>query len=282
MKIDVRAKINWTLQIVGRRDDGYHLLDSVMQRIDLCDTIEICQAEGLSFRLVGADASVPEDRSNLVLRAAEALCTEAGRTYAAGITLTKRIPSGAGLGGGSADAAAALTALNDFWGLGYTCRKLADIGCRLGADIPYCLQTEPMRVSGIGEIIQPLPCSVPSLPLVLLKGTGSLSTKEIYRCFDAGVCPQTEKKYADEWLSWIKNPLKTNRSAWNDLETASLTIDPGIARAKDDLYACGACFAQMTGSGSAVYGVFSDEAAALRCREKLRPLYPTCIVCRTV
>ena len=281
MTVEARAKINWTLQIVGRRDDGYHLLDSVMQHIDLSDTLVFEPSDRISLHVANAQDPIPADERNLVFRAALALQKASGTKKGAAISLTKRTPSGAGLGGGSADAAAALKALDRFWDLHMTLEQLCQIGCSLGADIPYCLQTAPMRVNGIGEVLSPLPFSIPNVPLVLLKDAVSLSTKEIFQRLDEEQQTEIKSRYTDAWLSWIARPFKRIRPVWNDLERVSLPLVPGIARAKEDLYDCGACFAQMTGSGSAVYGVFEDDAMALACQKKLQSAYPVCLLCHT-
>ncbi|MBQ8137135.1 MAG: 4-(cytidine 5'-diphospho)-2-C-methyl-D-erythritol kinase [Clostridia bacterium] len=283
MIVDVPAKINWTLQICGKRADGYHTLDSIMQHISLYDTLNIEPAAALSLTVISDDGAVPTDEKNLVLRAAEAL--RRGGDQGASITLTKRIPTGAGLGGGSADAAAALLALNALWGLRLPIQTLESLGCSLGADIPFCLHSQPMRVGGIGEILTPLDKPVPAMHLVLLKGSESLSTKTIYECFDEQPPITNGKTYADEWLGWIHSLHADGQPitpAWNDLEPVSIRFAPAIQKAKDALYENGAVFAQMTGSGTAVFGVFADEKKAARCAASLKESYPVCLLCQTL
>ena len=283
MTIDVPAKINWTLQILEKRADGYHTLDSIMQRISLYDTLQVEPADVLTLTVVSSDGAVPTDRRNLVLRAAEAL--RSGRCgRGAAITLTKRIPTGAGLGGGSADAAAALLALNLLWNLQLPIKTLESIGCRLGADIPYCLHDQPMRVGGIGEILTSLAKPVPVMHLVLLKSADSLSTKQIYEGFDSASAGPVQTRYADEWLNWVHSDRLEGAPifpSWNDLEPVSVRLSPAIQAAKDALYENGASFAQMTGSGTAVFGVFSNEKQAAQCAARLNK-YPVCAVCRTL
>ena len=154
MLLHAYAKINWALDTVGLRDDGYHLLDTIMQSISLHDDITI-EPDSRLFLSVADAPHVPCDESNLILRAAEALRRHTGTAAGARITLRKRIPVGAGLGGGSTDAAAVLRALNDMWGLGLPEETLYEIGLSLGADVPFCLHGGLCRAQGIGEILTP-------------------------------------------------------------------------------------------------------------------------------
>ena len=155
MEIQARAKINWTLNVTGKREDGYHLLDMLMQPIALHDTLYIEAADGLTLTVECADGLSAGD-DNLVLRAARALQAIGGISRGASMRLIKRIPMGAGLGGGSADAAAALKGLNKLWGIGLDLPALCRIGERLGADIPFCLHDAPRRAQGIGENLTPI------------------------------------------------------------------------------------------------------------------------------
>ena len=150
MIIKANAKLNWTLNLLGERADGYHELDMLMQSVDLCDELELEDADEFSLTIVGgAEVSAGED--NLVLRAARLLAHECGVRTGANIRLVKRIPARAGLGGGSSDAAAVLHALNAHWRAGVGLDELCALGMRLGADIPYCLTGGLCRVQGLGE-----------------------------------------------------------------------------------------------------------------------------------
>ena len=182
MEIQARAKINWTLNVTGKREDGYHLLDMLMQPIALHDTLYIEEAEGLTLTVEGMDGLSAGD-DNLVLRAARVLQALCGIAKGADLRLVKRIPMGAGLGGGSADAAAALKGLNKLWGIGLDLPALCRIGERLGADIPFCLHDAPRRAQGIGEILTPIESGV--FPLILLQPCAALSTKEVFTAYHA-------------------------------------------------------------------------------------------------
>ena len=273
MEIQARAKINWTLDVVGRRRDGYHLLDMLMQPLALCDTLRIEPADALSLGIEGTDVLSADD-DNLILRAARALQTAAGIDAGASIHLTKRIPMGAGLGGGSADAAAALKGLNAFWGVGYDLEKLCAIGVKLGADVPFCLHDAPRRAQGIGEILFPIESSV--FPLVLIQPCEALSTKEVFSAYhQSHIAPPATENALAALAAGDLNALKA--SAGNVLESASIPLRPQIAEAKAALYEAGAAFAQMTGSGSAVFGAFEGKAAADSAFEALKSRYAACI-----
>ena len=278
MNIQARGKINWTLDVVGRRADGYHLLDMLMQPIALHDTLSLLPADGLFLTIEGApDLSPGED--NLILRAARALQNEYGVAQGARISLRKRIPMGAGLGGGSADAAAALKGLNALWGLGADLIALCRIGEDLGADVPFCLHDAPRRAQGIGERLTPIESR--AFPLVLLQPCAALSTKEVFTAYHASpgiVSPDTEA--AAQALA--KGDLRALRaSAGNVLESASIPLRPEIVQAKEALYRQGAAFSQMTGSGSAVFGAFENTETAARAYRILQRQWPVCLLTET-
>lgn len=277
LSLEAHAKINWTLDILGRRDDGYHLMDMLMQTVSLCDTLTFESCDALAFEvraaaqnpLTGADAysaaNVPVDESNLVCRAARALCAYTGKERGAKISLTKCIPSGAGMGGGSADAAATLVGLNELWSLGLSMRELLDIGLRLGADVPFMLTGGLARVGGIGEKITPL-FPAPAVWLALTQPCDGLSTREIFTAFDALAPeklqrPDTERAQA----ALLAGDLRTlGKAMGNVLEAVSVQKRAAIAHAAQWLCGLGALCAMMTGSGSVVYGVFEREEDARR------------------
>ena len=273
MQIKARAKINWALEITGQRPDGYHLLDGVMQPLALSDTLTMEESPALSLTIEGSTLSAGED--NLILRAARALGAHAGVTAGARMHLVKRIPMGAGLGGGSADAAAALKGLNAFWQLNLPMETLLQIGVTLGADVPFCLMDAPMRAQGIGEILSPVSCKR-TFPLVLIQPCEGLSTKEIFTAYHqktpkGGNVAEVVSALAEGDLS------RMERHAVNMLETVSAEKKPILKTAIRHLYEQGAAFARMTGSGSVVFGAFEDDAAADAAFDVLSKQYPTCI-----
>lgn len=277
MQIQARAKINWALEIRGQRADGYHLLDGVMQPIALCDTLQMEESDTLSLTVEGAALSAGND--NLILKAARALQAYTGTQKGARIHLIKRIPMGAGLGGGSADAACVLRGLNDLWQLHLPMKDLLLIGEKLGADIPFCLLDRPMRAQGIGEILTPVPC-LRTFPLVLIQPCEGLSTKEIFEAY------HRENPQGGDVENVIRaletgNLALMERSAVNMLQTVSAEKKPAIPAAIDALYHVGAAFARMTGSGSVVFGAFETESAAEKAYRQLQKVYPTCILTET-
>lgn len=278
MKVEARGKINWTLDIVGRRADGYHLLDMLMQPIALHDTLELSPADGLSLTIDGAPGlSVGED--NLVLRAARALQEAWGVSRGARMTLTKRIPMGAGLGGGSADAAAALKGLSELWGVETDLPELCRIGETLGADVPFCLHDAPRQARGIGEILTPMESR--AYPLVLLQPCAALSTREVFAAYHASpdIKPPDTARAAKALTEGDLAALR--EYAGNVLESASIPLRPEIAQAKESLYENGAAFSQMTGSGSVVFGAFEDRKTAAQAWEALKEQWNTCILTET-
>ncbi|MBR3742328.1 MAG: 4-(cytidine 5'-diphospho)-2-C-methyl-D-erythritol kinase [Clostridia bacterium] len=278
MEIQARAKINWTLNVTGKRQDGYHLLDMLMQPIALHDTLYIEEAKGLSLTVEGIDGLSAGD-DNLVLRAAKALQTLCGISRGARLHLVKRIPTGAGLGGGSADAAAALKGLNKLWCIGLDLPALCRLGERLGADIPFCLHDAPRRAQGIGEILTPIESGV--FPLILLQPCAALSTKEVFTAYHAsdGVVPPDTESAIEALKAGNLQALRL--CGGNVLESASIPLRPEIAQAKDALYQSGAAFAQMTGSGSVVFGAYETADQAQRAYETLKTVYSPCILTET-
>ena len=260
------AKINWSLNITGLRADGYHLLDMLMQTIDLHDTLEIEPAVGLSLTV----GDTPAGEENLVLRAAMALNRHAGTRRGARMALIKRIPARAGLGGGSADCATALRALNGLWGLGLSEVELLEIGLSLGADVPFCLTGGLARVRGIGEDILPVP-QAPSIPLVLVVPGGGLSTGAVFSLWDRGGYPEVRLDNAALAGAVTAGRLdEVDRLCANALTAPAVSLMPEIGSLIERMRALGAGAAFMTGSGSAVVGAFADDDAA-RCAARALP-----------
>ncbi len=281
MEIKANAKLNWTLDILGRRADGYHLLDMLMQPISLFDTLNIEPADALSLEIVN-DEALAQEKDNLILKAARALQTYAQCAKGARITLYKSIPTGAGLGGGSADAAAVLIALNRLWGLGLMDKELERIGLTLGADVPFCLRCRPMRVRGIGEMLSPLAVGR-QFELVLVKPCAGLSTKEVFQKADALTPLRPNTTGAIDALALGDLKLLSS-SALNALYPAALSLRPELALAADALRETGAGYVSMTGSGAVVYGVFTTaEKADEACRQLKSHNFPTllrvCTLC---
>ncbi len=295
LRLEARAKINWTLDILGRREDGYHLMDMLMQSVALADRITLAENDTLCL-LQGAGTSatavskqdaaaepVPFDERNLAYRAAVALQDATGCRKGATITLEKNIPSGAGMGGGSADAAAVLYGLNRLWGLSLSQKELLSIGLRLGADVPFMLTGGLARVGGIGENITPL-TPAPRIWLVLTQPCDGLSTKEIFTAYDAPSPELPIRRPLTEAAqrALLSYDLPTLGAAMNNvLEGISAAKRPDIAKAGKQLEAAGAIRGMMTGSGSVVYGIYPDETAAKQAQIKLTAEGHGCILTHT-
>ena len=281
MLIRANAKINWTLDTVGVRADGYHLLDMLMQSISLHDTLTLEPAEDITFSAGGA-TRVPQDESNLALRAALALRGYTGTERGAAIHLHKRIPSGAGLGGGSADAAAVLHGLNALWELNLPLETLLQLGLTLGADVPFCLTGGLARVQGIGDVIAPLPCGR-VYHLVIVQPCRGLSTPQVFRTLDMLGKPASrpDTQRAQEALTG-GSLAQLSASLGNTLQPAAISLRPQIRQAIACLREHGARAAQMTGSGSAVFGVFATAAAARTAFTALSRRYPRCYLAQTI
>jgi 4-diphosphocytidyl-2-C-methyl-D-erythritol kinase len=264
MRVLAPAKINVYLRIVGRRADGYHLLDSLMVPVSLYDEMTIHTEPG-AFEVVVTcdDPTIPCDKTNLVYKAAALLCKETGVQARVSIDLHKRIPAGAGLGGGSSDAAVVLKSLNAALSLALTETQLCTLAAQLGADVPFFIPCRPARVGGIGEIVtlvQPLPL----LPIVIVVPPFGISTPWAYHRFDE--FPPAGKLVFPEL---IDSHWPSAEFLVNDLERAVLSKYPLIAHIKAQLCDLGATGALMSGSGSAVFGVFQTRAAAEKARTVL-------------
>jgi 4-diphosphocytidyl-2-C-methyl-D-erythritol kinase len=234
------AKLNLFLHIVGRRHDGYHLLESVFMLIDWCDTLHFeLRKDG---KLTREDLSTPLPVDDLVMRAAKALQQHCRTTQGAHILVDKRIPAQAGMGGGSSDAASTLLALNRLWKLNLELDKLMSIGLRLGADVPFFLSGHNAWVSGIGEKIQPI--VLPEAKFVVVKPAEGLATQRIFSS------PDLKRDTEPAILSgFVANAFGFGR---NDLQAVAQQMCPGIDQALSWLNASGLS-GRMTGSGSAVF-----------------------------
>ena len=268
LRIQARAKINWTLDICAKRPDGYHELDMLMHSVALADTLTVEPADELTLE-VGRGGRVPADGANLALRAANALREATGVQKGARLWLGKRIPVAAGMGGGSADAAAVLVGLNRLWGCGLSEAELERIGLTIGADVPFCVRGGLQRARGIGEQLAPLRCAR-QIWLVVVQPCRGLSTRDVFGRLDlrAGVdCrPQTDR--AQHALE-VGDLRALCASLGNVLQPVAQSLRPEIAQAIEALRAHEAAAAQMTGSGSAVFGIFDSEAAARACMQQL-------------
>ena len=251
MRGNAYAKLNLTLALTGIREDGYHTLHTVMQQISLCDELTVEKADGLTFTC--SEPSLAGDK-NLCVKGAKAFFACTGIHGGAKIHLDKHIPTGAGMGGGSADCAAVLSMLNTLYGEPLTEEELLSLGATLGADVPFCIKGGRCLCTGIGDILTPLP-QKEKLYFAVAKGKDGLSTPEMYRRADA---------VRDTW----SHPSR--EGYYNDFQAVAESVLPEIAYLRTRLSELGATVAMMTGSGSAVFGIFETQKQARSAAEILR------------
>ena len=258
------AKINLSLDVLGRRPDGYHALRSVMQTLELHDTLDLQAATSTTFT---CNAPALSGDDNLVVRAARLLQATPGNTEGVAMTLTKRIPVDAGLGGGSSDAATALLGLNRLWKLGLARDRLATLGAELGSDVPFFFHAPSALVTGSGETVEALPPLPPAF-VVLHRPPHGVSTARVFGALppDAyGEGSATARLLAAvrEGRPLEKWPLS------NGLQETVCRLYPEVAAALERLRRAGAPAPLMTGSGSTVYALFSRQAEARQVYERL-------------
>ncbi len=265
------AKINISLDVVGKREDGYHLLRSVFQGISLYDDIQVVRDGGERGISITCNLPyIPTDERNIVYKVALAFFKEAGISdYSVSIDLQKKIPSGAGLGGGGADGAAVFSALCRLYEVSFSTARATEILTPLGADIPFFLYSGTMLAEGIGEILSPLP-PLQDCFIVLAKPRAGANTKAIFTALaDKGIPSHPD---TDGVIEGLKNQDLNliAKSAVNVLENVTIPLCPPIQRLKETLQKQGAALALMTGSGSTVFGIFEEEKAARNAAHALR------------
>ncbi len=264
IRIAAPAKLNLYLHVVGRRDDGYHLLDSLIAFADVCDVLVVRRAGRLRLKITGEfSAPLKKGRDNLVLRAARGLAALGGIEAEAEIDLEKRLPVAAGLGGGSADAAAALIALDRLWGTRADAADLRALALSLGADVPVCLDGGAAFVGGIGERIDPAP-DLPKLPLVLVNPGRHLPTAKVFAA-RRGPYSVAGNGGSGARLGGTPELADWLAARGNDLTEGAAALVPDIRTVLDQLAAAPGCLlARMSGSGATCFGLFEDDAAARR------------------
>lgn len=262
IQIIAPAKINLFLQVDGKRPDGYHELFTLMCPLGLADHIRL-DPGGARVRVTCSDPAVPADTNNTAHRAAEIFIrnlTKRRHPPLTGvkITIAKRIPMGAGLGGGSSDAAAVFRGLNRFLGDPFQLAELMEMGLEVGADVPFFIFGQPALATGIGERLAPYR-SLPSYRVLLIYPGVSVSTAEVYKNLDLGLT-KCKKKLKDFVLK--QRPFDAALHLCNDLETVTLSRYPQVNAAKEALDGRGALGISMSGSGSTVFALFDDDETA--------------------
>ena len=267
--IKARAKINITLDVTGRRDDGYHFVKMLMQTIALYDTVTVKKVPKKGIWVSCDVRWVPCDERNLAYKAAKLIMDNFDIYGGVAINIHKRIPVSAGLAGGSTDCAAVLKAMNMLFELGLSQKELMDLGFKLGSDVPFCVMEGTALAEGLGEKLTPVaPC--PGMDIVLVKLPVSVSTATVYKMLDSEEMtfhPDTERAVAA-----IKNGDKAAiaESLSNVLEPVTAKMHPRIKDIKAELIKNGALGALMSGSGPTVYGIFEDKRTACRVADRIR------------
>lgn len=280
MMLKAHAKINLSLDIVGKREDGYHLLEMVMQSLELHDEVTLTQIdEGIS--LTCNKKYVPEDQRNIAFKAAQMLMDEKKIKKGIRIEITKNIPVAAGLGGGSSNAAAVLLGMNEIFGLAMSQKELMDMGLRLGADVPYFLVGGTALCKGVGEEVIPLKPFKDQI-ILLIKPSFGVSTKEAYGLFSI----DKVKRHVDTLeLIDAMNHLDYQKMSYyqrNLLENVVLRKYPILKNVKKTLKRYGASTTLMSGSGSTIFGIFENAKAAENAATALDKGGNTVILTKTI
>ncbi len=271
------SKINLSLDITGKRPDGYHDVRMIMQSLTLCDDLRFDELEeGEGIVLITDNEMLNEEQNNgtdnLIIKAARLLEAKTNRRFDVRITLSKYIPIAAGMAGGSADAAATLRGLNRLFSLGLNYDELRQMAVKIGADVPFCIEGGLCLSEGIGEVLTPLN-PLPSFPTVICKPNVFVSTKDVYMAFDAQEKPKHPD--VDKMLLAIEkyDGMEVAKLLKNILEPVTVSMHPVIKEIEKDMLELNAVNAIMTGSGPTVFGLFTSIKAAAAAAMKLKEKY---------
>ncbi len=283
MEVKAGAKLNLTLDVIGRREDGYHDLRMVMQTVELADTLRLERGQGQGIRVKSNIGFLPADEHNLAAAAALAFQRETGiEVTPLDIALDKVIPICAGLGGGSSDAAAVLRALNELYNAGLSTQQLARVGEQVGSDVPYCVMGGTALAEGRGEVLTPLP-PLPRCRVVLCKPDFSVSTPALFARIDSvrlRCRPDTKGVLAALEQGDLEGVARRLYNVFEDALPQRCAAK--VEQVKQILIQSGALGAVMSGTGSSVYGLFRDETCAQDAYEQLKQLYPETFLTYTV
>ncbi len=273
LKIKCPAKVNLSLDVVSRREDGYHNLEMIMHTVKLWDILTVSFEDATSTQITLASNSgfLPTDGKNLCVKAADLFLKNAGLCGRVSIHIQKNIPVGAGLGGGSSDAAGTLLALSKLTQNPLGAKKLSELAAQIGADVPFFLYGGCMLATGIGEVLSPLP-KLKGATILIAKPKYGISTPSVYKSL------VLDKKTPHPDTKSVIEAIKANdikllaKSGGNVLETAVCDKYPEINQYKNIMKSCGAAYALMSGSGSSVFGVFENRSMAVYAANKLKRL----------
>ncbi len=281
------AKVNLYLDVLSRREDGYHEIESVMQSISLCDEIslEISACKGTEIHLNGSDCSLSWNESNLAYKACKLFLDKAKiSNYCIDIFVKKNIPISAGMAGGSTDAGGVLILLNNAFGEPFSKERLCELGARLGADVPFCIMGGTCLCQGVGEILTPISSFKDKL-MVCAIDSSSVSTPKAYGMLDEKYGTRASRSSdIDAFLTYVKNDdLKgACSSLFNKFESVIIPTNPSILKIKELLAQNGALGALMSGSGPSVFGIFESEADQIRAYNALQDAKIRAFLCKSL
>ena len=261
-----RAKINLSIDVLGKRQDGYHLVEMIMQTIDLYDLIEINEKDNDQITIKSTSDEIPLDCNNLVYKAANLIKKTFNINKGVEIHIEKNIPVAAGMAGGSSNAAAVLVGLNKLWNLNLSNQQLEKIGLKLGADVPFCINGGAVLASGIGEELTPIKGLTKDVCILVCKPDLFVSTKEVYECIDSkDIDKRPNNKFLIECLK-NEDTRQLAENMFNVLEGVTMDKHPVIQQIKDIMTNNRALGAMMSGSGPTVFGLYENREDAVKCK----------------
>ncbi len=263
LTLSAPAKINYLLDVIGKRPDGYHDLRMIMQRVNLCDEITLALTDSPEIIVTCSSKGAPDGPGNIAWKAARLLLDRAGSERGVTIAITKNIPVAAGLGGGSSDAASVLMGMNVLLQLGLTEQELMEAGCTLGADVPFFIFKKTALAEGIGEKLTPL-AEMPKCWILLVNPGVHVSTAWVYRSLQL-----TSRGQLNRLPQFFESIEQVVSILSNDLETVTIPAFPIIADIKARLMNSGAVGSLMSGSGPTVFGIFKSQLAAESARREV-------------
>lgn len=277
VKLKVSAKINLTLDVTGKREDGYHNIESVFQSVGIYDTITVKKLDTTDIIISGDDPNMPCDKTNTAYKAAELFYRETDISGGVSIHIEKQIPSQAGLGGGSSDGAGVLYAMNKLYKTELNGKKLTELGGKISADTAFFTVGGTAYVSGIGDKIQSVRY-IPKVNLVIAKGASGVSTPEAYKKIDTLTSPHHPE--TNKLLKAIDNGKFIENCKLCENLFEAVTENEDVTNIKTEMKNMGALTAVMSGSGSSVFGIFDDKNSAVSCAQRLKERYPFAVYCR--
>ncbi|MBO5930577.1 MAG: 4-(cytidine 5'-diphospho)-2-C-methyl-D-erythritol kinase [Clostridia bacterium] len=271
--IEAHGKLNLSLDILRKRDDGYHDVAMIMQSVALCDYVSVEQSKGKEISVYTNHPDVPNDKRNLAYRACQEMISEFGLDCGFRVEIEKHIPVAGGMAGGSTDAAAVIKAINQICGLNLTEKRMMEIGLRLGADVPFCIQERPALATGIGEILTHV-CGLPEyLWILLVNPNRKVSTKIVYEMIDRNLIYGTVNNDAICEALASGNITAAAKHMKNVMESVSVTLCPQIRDILQNIQELGALHAMMSGSGATCFGIFDRLPDVRRAQELFHDCY---------